>query len=165
MIESGIIEMPSKKMFSILFMQNGILWFLIALIGILVFSLIGIFIDNRFFIVALIWLFLIFPMIVAFLYFFYGMKPLTAFNTIPHSLKFYDHKITVQFFKETEKGLTYDPNKDYNIDAKYFEKMKTGSDYVLLFFYKLGWIWLPVTGFDSLSEMQQSINYIKSLKE
>ena len=150
--------MPSKKMFSILFMQNGILWFLIALIGVVIFSIFGIFTDPRFFVLALIWVFLIFPMIVAFLYFFYGMKPLTTFNAIPHKLQFTDNVITIQFFKENENELIIEPSKDYQIRRKDFKEMKRGSDYMILFFNNLWWLWVPISGFDSLPELQKAIN-------
>lgn len=160
MIESGIIKMPSRKMFSVLFMQNGILWLIIALVGIVIFALIGCFYDNRFFILALIWIFMIIPMIVAFLYFFYGMKPLTTFNTIPHKLKF-DEKIIVEFFTEDENGLTYAPQKDYVIDKFLFNEIKIGYDYVILSFKNLGWLWLPIGALNSIGEMQELINDFK----
>ena len=86
MSETRELKMPPKKMLGTLYMQYGTYWTLVAFIGLCIFILLGIISDPRFFVLALIWIFLVLPLMVAFLYFFYGMQPLTAFNSIPHKI-------------------------------------------------------------------------------
>lgn len=156
MISTREIKMSGKKMFSVLLMQNGILWFCIAILGVIIFSFLGIVFDYRFFVVALIWIFLILPMIVAFLYFYYGMRPLTAFNLIPHLVEFQDDELKIKFFEREENSedgtqsslMLTDSRKDYHIEKKKFTELKTGSDYIILFFGKEGWLWIPMQGVD-----------------
>ena len=150
MIETAEIKMPAKRMFSTLFTLNGTLWVSIALAGIILFSIIGAAVDARFFILALIWIFLILPMVVAFLYFYYGMQPLTAFNMIPHRLKFNNEELTVEFIEENEDGKYHDNRKDYFLKRGECEAVKWGADYLLLFFHKKGWLWVPLDGFESI---------------
>lgn len=159
MIETGEIKMEPKKMFSVLFMQNGFLWLMIAIFGIIVFIALGITIDPRFFILALIWLFMITPLGVAFLYFFYGMKPLTAFNSIPHKLIFSDSSIKVRLLEYDKEGNEKEnpEKKDYEVAKNSFTGMKTGGDYILLFFNKEGWLYLPVASFASLNEFKEIV--------
>lgn len=157
MIESKVIKMTSKKMFYVLFLQSGTLWLLILLSGVIVFSLIGALYNLKFFMLALMWIFLVLPMVTTFLYFYYGMRPLTAFNTIPHKLSFSDDRITVKFMEEKDSELVYVPEKDYSIIKTGGIGIKTGGDYVILSFDKSGWLWLPISGFDSINQFQEAI--------
>lgn len=157
MIESKVIKMTSKKMFYVLFLQSGTLWLLILLSGVIVFSLIGALYNLKFFMLALMWIFLVLPMVTAFLYFYYGMRPLTAFNTIPHKLSFSADRITVKFMEEKDSELVYVPEKDYSIIKTGGIGIKTGGDYVILSFNKSGWLWLPISGFDSINQFQEAI--------
>lgn len=158
MIETKEFRITPKKMFSVLYMNDGIIWTCVAISGILAFALIGAFSDPRFFIVALIWVFIVFPMMVAFLYFVYGMQPLTTFNTIPHSILFSEDKVELNFAEENDaEGKAINSHKSYSIDKDKYEKMKSGPDYVILFFNKSGWIWLPVNSFESVADFQSVV--------
>lgn len=159
MIETLEIQMPSKKMLSILFLQYGMPWMVIAIVGLAVFIVLGFLIDFRFFMLALIWLFLILPLVIAFLYFFYGMNPLTAFNSLPHKILFSDSEIKVRIRENTQEE-TEPEYKDYTLKKEHFSRYKTGADYVLLFFKQKGWLWLPVSGFENITQFK---NVLKGL--
>ena len=160
MIETGEIKMPAKQMLSVLFMQNGLIWFLLGIVGIIVFIFLGVAVDPRFYILALIWLFMITPLVVAFLYFYYGMRPLTAFNSIPHKLFFSENTVWVHLISITEEGKDEEcsvDKKDYSVGKDSFTGMKTGGNYVLLFFNKAGWLYLPVSSFNTVDEFRDAI--------
>ena len=174
-------------MLSLLFWQYGLFWLGGAFAGFVVFIILGIIFDYRFFVLALIWLFLFLPLVVAFLYFFYGMLPLTTFNTIPHIIIFNQDEVRVRVIpnknkekeiEKNDKSLNYkedraeensgflqeiDPSKDFIVRREQFSEMKSGGDYVLLHFKKNGWLWLPVYAFDSFSEFQKTIESFGSL--
>lgn len=159
MIETAEIKMSSQKMLSVLFMQNGIPWFIASICGIIVFVILGIVLDPRFYILALIWLFMFIPLTLAFLYFFYGMKPLTAFNCIPHKIIFSDVDLKIRLITATDSEESENNNKDFEVNYKDFENLKYGPDYMLLFFREEGWIYLPVSCC-SKEDLQTLMNYI-----
>ena len=144
-------------MLSLLFMQNGIPWLILAFAGILIFIVLGLVLDLRFFVLALIWVFLVIPLLVAFLYFFYGMQPLTAFNTIPHKILFDSSELRIQIIPYEEEKDTYEEEeiqtgnhvKDYVVFNNELKEIKSGGNYVILFFKNKGWLWLPLYAFDT----------------
>ncbi|MCH5228469.1 MAG: hypothetical protein J1F12_00560 [Muribaculaceae bacterium] len=169
-------------MLSILMMQYGGVWCIVGIAGFILILLAGFIFDYRFFMLALMWVFLIIPMLIAFLYFFYGMLPLTTFNTIPHKIKFEDSRLIIEFFdvEEWEKNSSISGGKDENEDFRNirysrsekkditlekdnFKEMKYGADYVLLFFNppEPGWLWLPASSFangDNFKETLRQFN-------
>ena len=168
MFESKELKMPSKKMLSVLFMQNGAKAILIAVGGIIIFLILGLLFSYKFFILCLVWLFFISPMEIAFLYFYYGMRPLTAFNTIPHTIDFSPDKITYHFIpldqEEKEKELEQHSERTYHLETSEYQNFKTGPDYVLLFFGDKGWIWLPVDAFEKHDDFKTVISILQKNK-
>ena len=157
MAETGVIKMSSKKMLSVLFLQNGTPWIIGAAGGILIFVLLGVIYDFRFLIVALIWLFLFVPLVTAFLYFFYGMRPLTTFNTIPHRIVFSEYDLTIQFLKDkVDTEETTSIEREYREGYDKFEKIHSGSDYLLLLFGKEGWIWVPINEWNKVNSLTEN---------
>lgn len=158
MIETKEIKMAPKKMLATLFLQYGMPWTIAGLIGIVVFIVLGIAVDSRFLFLALIWIFLIIPLVVAFLYFFYGMKPLTAFNSIPHKIIFYDDRLEV-FVIEKEEGEeeNHINPKPYTVEKSRLKEVKNGSDYVILLSKEDGWIWLPRFAFHNMDDFKRII--------
>lgn len=174
--ESKEIKMSSKKLLSVLLLQYGYPWFIAAFAGLILFVVLGFASDLRFFILALIWLFLLVPLVVAFLYFFYAMDPLTAFNAIPHKIIDQDDKVTVRILPEENPydtdnsetpesvdnsgsseshgisvGTTH--NKDYTVNKNELKEMKRGNDCYLLFFQRKGWLWIPLDAFGDISSL------------
>ena len=159
MIETMEIRMPSKKMLSILFMLYGMPWIGSAFFGFIVFIIIGFIIDYRFLVLSLIWIFLLVPLVVAFLYFFYGMDPLTTFNCMPHKIIFDDEELTVRLLdKEHKEGVAEQCYKDYKIKNQEYKKVKRGSDFILLLFHDKGWLWVPSCAFDSPENFKSALS-------
>lgn len=160
MTETKEIKMPPKKLLTVLFYQNGVVWMLAALIGFCVFIILGFVVDYRFFVLSLIWIFLLIPLVVAFLYFYYGMDPLTTFNSMPHTLSFGGNEVKVKLIplNETEEGAK-ETIKEYTVDINDFQGIKNGADYVLLLFGKKGWVWLPVIGFDNIEDFKATVEF------
>ncbi|MCM1428174.1 MAG: hypothetical protein NC097_00055 [Clostridium sp.] len=62
-------------------------WPIISLFtAVVALTVIGIFVDLRWLIVGLALLFLVAPMLMAFLYIFYALRPFTAYNILPHTI-------------------------------------------------------------------------------
>lgn len=172
MTETFEIKMPAKKLLTVLFLQYGRWWAVAALAGVILFVILGVSVNIRFLMVALIWIFLLVPLVVAFLYFYYGMDPLTAFNAIPHKLIFEDdNHIKVRISKiekenENEMEVSREENynqKEYIASGSNFRELKYGSDYVLLFFNKEGLLWVPMNAFPSMENFKQTIQNYTSL--
>ena len=157
MTETLELKMPSKKMLLVLFLQYGVSWLIITLAGVIILCGLGAIIDIRFFMLALIWIFLFIPLIIAFLYFYYGMKPLTVFNSIPHKIGFTDTDMKIRIpinEEEKEEGKEY---KEYDIKKDKISEIKHGADYVLLISKKEGLLWLPQNAFDSFDQFKNTI--------
>ena len=159
--------MSNKKMFSVLYLLNGKVWTIGLLSGVFIFCILGFVIDFRFFMLALIWVFLISPMVVAFLYFIYGMKPLTAFNTIPHKVKFENNKLDIEFpdlspDSTEDKTVEIDHKKDYTLKNECPADLKYGADYVILNFKESGWLWLPINSFSNHDDLRLILDHFST---
>lgn len=160
MIVTKEIRITSKKMLWILYLQYGTSWMILLILGVFFFVLLGILLNYKFFILVLIWLFLCIPLIVAFLYFFYGMKPLTVFNSISHKLIFVDNDIRIRLFEinkdESGKVVKKEMNAshDYKIKKTEINEIKNGGDYVILISRPKGILWLPMESFNSAIEFK-----------
>lgn len=152
-------------MLSVLFLQNGKIWVWLMFIGLVVFTVLGITVNYRFLILDLLWLFLVVPLMMAFLYFYFGMNPLTAFNTMPHRIEFDSDSLTVKIIHPVPPGENSGSDeepmpqiKDYKVEFSEFKEVKRGGDYVLLYFNKDGWLWLPVYSFTSIDDFRNVLD-------
>lgn len=179
MIETQEIRMPAKKMFSVLFLQNGTIGISVAFGGVLIFCILAMIFDPKFFILALIWIFMIVPMYVAFLYFYFGMRPLTAFNCIPHQIVFDEDKLTVKLMPLSPESKAIDPDeiviedektsekeiKTYEVTKTEFSGLKYSGDFFILNFGTKGWLWLPSVAFESVEDYKLIMReYIPAMK-
>lgn len=155
MTETGLLKLPPKKLLGILSLQYGKPWFLLALAGIAVFIALGCALDIRFLVLALIWVFLVIPLGVAFLYFFYAMDPLTVFNAIPHKIQFLEKQLVIVLPSEDPESES--PEKRISVNREELRQIKSGADYVILFFGKKGWLWVPVAGFGNVASFKETI--------
>ena len=168
MVETKVIKMTPKKMLGILFQLNGKWWFIGIFLVIAVLVILGIALDYKFLILSLLWIFMVGPLLMVFLYFYQGMRPLTTFNTIPHKILFSQDNLKIEFIKEEtlqDTDLSHkrveENSKDlkaYTADLKLFQEIKSGGDYILLIFNKIGWIWLPLSAFDNPIDMRNIID-------
>ena len=153
--------------------QNGLAWMGVALVGIVVFLVLGFTIDIRFFIVALIWIFLILPLMTAFLYFYYGLMPLTALNATLHKIIFAEDKVRVVILNRIEEeGISMANNpknpveepssaeeKSFIADKNSFMGFRGNSDCLILQFRKLGWLGIPLESLQSPEDLKRIISF------
>ena len=166
MVITGEIHTPAKKMLTLLSLNDGKIWLYIACIGIFVFLILGISTDPRFFILALMWFFLIIPMGIAFLYFYYGLRPLTVLNAVRHKVIFEGDNIQILLMENeaSSESESQTPQSSRCVAAKSFKGIKNGGEYILMDFGKEGWLYLPVSAFYSLDDFKDIIdNYTKRL--
>lgn len=177
MINTGEIRLSSKKVLLLLFQLHGKLWLWITLIGLAAFICLAIICDPRFYILSLIWIFLFIPLVISFLYFVYGMKPLTAFNAIPHKLSLDNDEITISFIEKKEeekKEMIKEPNNDskeeeavkssskiYKVNLKTLKEIIWQYDSAVLLFNKDGWLFVPFNCFTGSSELNEALSYLK----
>ena len=163
MIETKEIKMPPKQMLTVLFLQHGMPWTVIAFAGIIAFIITGAIADYRFFLLALIWIFLFVPLVMAFLYFYFGMKPLTAFNAIPHKIIFSPGEIEVRIKEEPEEEKLENSEenkyKDFKTSVTDFDNIKSGADYFLIISRQKGWLWVPFVALESKDDFHNISNW------
>lgn len=162
MIQTKVIRLSHKKLVELLFYQNGKVWMYVCLVGILFFIIAGFTLNLKFFILALMWIFLIIPLLISFLYFFYGLNPLTSYNVINHTIIFSNENIIIHFLLEEDEN---NKNiKDIVLPLKDITEIKRYPDSIILFFkdYKEGWLWLPFSGFNSFDDFNTLITHAKS---
>ena len=154
MPETKEIRMPHKKMLGVLMMLYGTSWIIVIIAGIVLISILGAIADYRFFFLALMWIFLIIPMIISFLYFYHGMQPLTAFNTIPHKLNFEDSGLQLIFEDENEI------RRETFVSWDSYEGLRSGADYLLLLFKSphKGWLFIPMEALQG--NLQEVLNIL-----
>lgn len=86
-MQSGVFSIPRSRIFQFLLLKKGRLWviasLLIAIVMIVTALLVS---DARFYILALMIIFLMLPMALAFIILNYSLHPDVAFNILPHKL-------------------------------------------------------------------------------
>lgn len=136
----------------------------------------GIFIDTAWSVVFLMMVFIVFPAILAYLYFFYGLIPESAMNVAPHRLIFHKDSISSEIYalqktapeatEEEDEKRTENPIHILNVPLKSVESLTVGISSVTLSLKGKGaFIWIPVDAFPSedLFKMaiQLSTRYLK----
>lgn len=99
-------KIPSKKVLILLSIYHGKYFFIISLIGILFSFFIGIGYDARWFVVLLMWICIVIPLMIVFLFFYHGLLPTNSVNTTLHNLLFTDDELLITVIKATEEEQT-----------------------------------------------------------
>lgn len=173
------IRMLPREMLKVLMLNYSGIWMAIAIGGAVILCIGGALIDIRIWVLALMWIFILVPLLIAFLYFNYGMMPLTALNCIPHILTFKDSEIEVKI-KNHDQELKSESEQNEDSKNKYlspdhndyerhiviqlndFSYLKSGGEYVILFFHpkNRGWLWLPVSAFPSIEDFHSALKHL-----
>lgn len=131
-------------------------WFIFALLigGI---SLLSVF-NINFIYVALMVIFIIIPMIVTYLYFYYGLLPESRSAILEKSAEFTDNGITY-IYKQEDKP---DRIEVFNWDS--IKGIEVGRKWVLLVFKRNDYTFLciPYSAFDSSEEFSKFMLFIRS---
>lgn len=94
-------RVKTSEVVSVLAMRYGLRWGVICAIPVVASIVLGIVLDTRFFILALMVLMIFIPLVAAFLYFDHGLRPATALNTVEHSVRLDAECLTVTVFPPT----------------------------------------------------------------
>lgn len=127
-IATDIFKISGAAISRTMLMLYGKIWIAVAVCVLLPMILLGIFHDVRWVIVSLMAIFIVFPMLLAFLFFYYGMNRVSVINATHHSLEFGSTGITAYI---------------YNMEAKekepqYKLRSKTTIDYTSVSYYVAG---------------------------
>ncbi len=102
-----LISMNRSRLLATLLLLYGWRWLLVLTLAVLVTMFIGILVDVRWAIISLMLIFIATPLLMAYLFFYHGLKPITAINVVPHELAIEEKGVTViipeQIFTE-QKG-------------------------------------------------------------
>lgn len=180
-MESKVYRMRGASFaVEMMFRYSGI-WllglFVLALLGIIL----GVTVDLRILVVGLMVIFVVFPMVLAFLYYYFGLRKECFINTIPHSLLITDDGLTVRmFFYPDNKGQdgdvveeSSDNNESSDTDVipqireeffSYSQMLpyRIGSKSVTIPLRSpaKGFIWIPADAFDDNAELASALELI-----
>lgn len=146
--ESSEIKLSTKKLLGLLTLEYGLIWILVGIGVSILIWLCALFFDYRFAILGLIWIFIVIPLLMLFLFFIYGMLPVTAYNTLSHKLIFDEEDIRIIFLNKEEE----EENKirEETVPYKNIRKIKYGGDYIIAITedpYK-GILFIPASSFE-----------------
>ena len=185
-LSDDIFRMPGRSFIAWLFRFHGRPWIAAcATLCALLAACALIFSDLRFLILALMAVFIITPMAMAFLYINYALHPLVACNTLPHSLRLDSDSIIITVYarntaeenKETadgeessgrnpeigEDGDGAGNTVQYAIPLTSFNKyyvVKSGAIFPFTLEGKSGFIYIPQSACKSQEDFLDLITYI-----
>lgn len=154
-METDLIRMPRMRLNTTLLYLYG--WMPIASVALLAIPALiaGIFHDIRWLIIFLMICFILSPMLMAFLYFYHGMRPSTSSNVALHRLSFTPEGITVTVYAEEtpndEASHETTPKPLHSALYPYsaVKELSTGPNAVIIRLsppYN-GFLWLPYNAF------------------
>lgn len=97
-------RISSGKVIYYLGLFFGKRWIIILSAGIIFCLILGIAVSYKWFVVLLIWVCIILPMLLVFLYIFHGLRPLNAINRALHRIELNENDLTIQALHENEEG-------------------------------------------------------------
>ena len=173
-----IFKMNAVNFLTTFIFRYAWIWLLaLSLIGVTGIAL-GIIIDLRWFIIGLMAIFIVFPMIFAFLYYYYGLKRECYVNTVDHSLGFCENGIEVRIYFKGEGKKTSDnqnmevadqkekiDEREYRSEFFPYEDMLPfviNSKSVIIPFASpiKGFLWLPADSFSDEEELAEALRFI-----
>lgn len=142
-IVTDIFKIKTHVICRTLFLLYGKPWIIGGCILLTAAVLLGIFLDLRWIIIALMIVFIVSPMILSFLFFYYGMNPISVINSPPHQLEFDENGIMASIFTQT---ATSQPKEEADIDDKsphhqkdkYEKKSERAISYSSIYSYIVG---------------------------
>lgn len=144
-------------------MEYGMGWSMFAIGIAVLFSILALTIDFRFWILGLIWVFIVIPFTIFFLFVVYGMQPLTTYNTILHRIIFNPDSIVIEFLPEEEKSQT----QTKTIELKSPLKIKSAADNLILFFNNpnKGILYLPLSSLPSNDKLNEITDFMTTFNK
>lgn len=129
-ITTDNFRVPLKKVLFYLVLLYGKVWIIISVIGLFLSLLLGMIVEPKWFVVMFIWVCIVLPMLLIFLYFYHGLLPLNAINISPHHITINDDEIIITSIKEEEDKVI--EKYEIKISNSSLEKIITDQDAVIL---------------------------------
>lgn len=136
----------------------GAIWLLLLSATAVAGIALGVTVDLRWLVVALLAIFILFPMLLMFLYYFYGLKRECYVNLIPHSLSLSPEGIEATLQLDEEKTRT----ESFPIDC--LGNFKVGHDSVIIRLKSpcKGFIWIPASAFGGAENLGEALRLLYS---
>lgn len=131
----------------------------------------GCLVDISYFMIPAMAVFIIVPMLLAFLYYYHGLSRNCYFNVVDHNLGLGENGVEISMFFSTPDG---DGGADadtegrkcirFNIEYCQIQKYKVSGDSVIFPVGKPmnGFIWLPVSAFEDMETFGQVVGNLAS---
>lgn len=132
-------------------------------------------VDVRAVIIAFMILCLVLPMVMAFVYFYHALAPATALNLLPHSLRVVDQTLEITLYQAVQSAAEeahqssepeYEPFRTVSYPLRWMQRYTVGATYVVMPVRSdtrsYGWLYLPLTAFDSAAALKQFIDSVYS---
>lgn len=164
------MKMERKEYMNTMFRLWGVVPLRI-IIGLLIVGLLaGVIIDVRWILVCAMIVLIALPMVMLFLYYYYGLLERCYFNATEHSLTLDDDGILITMnFKTYNEDVDSEELKQRTFKLKYDELCPcVGAPGAVIYPIARptkGFLWLPVKGFKDYSEFQKAMELIKLKKE
>ncbi len=159
---ANLVSMPRRELTSHLMQLYGWGPLAIGLILLIPALAAGILFDIRWLIVFFLLICVVAPMILAFLFFYHGLRPSTASNLLPHSVEVSDDGIAVSSYRHCEdsENLEFVATRNYPFSS--IRRLLASSDAVtaLLSAPDKGFIWIPIAAFSSKEEAMEAYRKI-----
>ena len=181
-VETSRFRIPSRETVSALAMRYGTPWIIAVSVCVLVSVVLGIAWDPRFYIIALIVIFLLLPPAAAFLYFIHGLRPATVLNSVDHTVGIEGDQLVVtvwppkarpsgsrEFDPVAERERQTRPEQDdtprrVKFPLSFIRPYSVGLSTVTLPLYDgrkpLGFLILPLSAFPTAKAMQSFLDNI-----
>lgn len=160
-IETGIFTVEVKKLLFYMLFLYAKVWCCVAVAGIFVFLILGICLEPVWFFLMLIWICIILPMMMVYLYFYYGMLPLTAINSVLHSIILSNEGIEVDVKKKEEETLETAYVK--RIEYKGIKELRNEGDlFVVICEEPKGFLILPFSSFENTNQFRSAYQLLKT---
>ncbi|MDE7381863.1 MAG: hypothetical protein K2N03_07045 [Muribaculaceae bacterium] len=116
-------KIGNSNLISYLLMKEGLLWIIILGTIVLMATVLCIFVDIRFLAVSMLCITVIAPLGLAYFYFYYALKPLYAFNVLPHKINYSQDSLSV-IIRTTPPPLYIEDKTDDEDNKASFDERK-----------------------------------------
>lgn len=158
-------SMSGKKYLFRLISEYGKGWLLLGGVTFVSLFILGLTIHFKFLILAFLCLCIVLPLMYSFLYFYYGLQPISVLNSPEHKVFFKKDNLTLTAFfnKKDKKGnqdksdLEQPSEKEFELKFSTIKRIKITQDGFLFFFgeKKREFLWIPFTAFQTKEDVEE----------
>lgn len=164
--KTAVFKMKRGEFAAKLLMLYGRRWFAAYALLAVPMLFAAIFVDVRWGIVFLMLLFLILPMLLAFLYIYHGLRPVTAANIVDHKIAFGSDSLCISLFesKRDEELGEEELREIYSRHVPYasLRGFVVGASSVVmpLAGREKGFVWVPLSAFPAAGDFRSAMDLV-----